>query len=131
MGLTYSELYRIEPTDIDWDGNQVWVAGTKTHYRKRAIPMTKAVRSILARRHTQRPMFPAWSNRNILRNTPGPASWRLSQPAMSANDLRRTFATWLARNGIPLSNVSKLMGALRNPHAGIRLRPGGAGQAHA
>ena len=50
LGLTYSELYRIRPQDMDWEAKEVLVLGTKTDYRQRRLPMPPKVQEILRRR---------------------------------------------------------------------------------
>lgn len=116
LGLTFSELYRIRRLDIDWEGNQVYVRGTKTDARPRALPMTPDVRRILERRHTMEPMFEFWSEPNMYRDLRKACRMAGITPekdgfsTVSANDLRRTFATWLARKGVPILHLVKLMG---------------------
>lgn len=109
LGLTYSELYRIRAADIDWEGNQVFVRGTKTEHRLRVVPMSPEVREVLARRAQRKPMFAAWASGNMHRDLA--AGCELAGiPLVTANDLRRTFATWLARSGVPALHLAKLMG---------------------
>ena len=119
LGLTYSELYRIGPTDIDWDGNQVYIRGTKTDYRRRTVPMDLKVRTILWERKDRTPMFPTWSASNMCRDIKKACAYASTDGTLkpaTANDLRRTFATWLAREGVPLLNLAKLMG-----HSGTQM----------
>ena len=109
MGLTYSELYKIGTGDIDWDGNQVFVRGTKAEKRARAIPMTHEVREVLNARKGRGEMFPTWGNSNMHRDLNLFATIA-DLEELSANDLRRTFATWLARDGVPMLHLMNLMG---------------------
>ena len=71
--------------------------------------MSSDVRAILDERRHRTPMFPRWSNNNMLRDLTL-ACGLAGIPPVSANDLRRTFATWLARAGVPILHVSKMMG---------------------
>lgn len=117
LGLSYSELYRISPNDIDWEGNQVHVRGTKAEQRKRTIPMTPEVREVLTRRCARvsaaegaaPPLFSEWKKPNMHLMMQR-ACKRAGMERVNINDLRRTFATLMARAGVPALHLKELMG---------------------
>jgi integrase len=108
LGLSRSELYRIEREDCLFDRREVRVRGTKTESRDRLIPMSPEVYDVLWSRRDAVPMFERWtfnSDRELKR-------WakRAGLGRLSFNDLRRTFATTLAAAGVPVLHLMHLMG---------------------
>lgn len=137
-GLRESELYGLEPRDVDFASGVLHVRGTKTAKAKRTIPLTPTALEVLERRKGKVPMFPRWTTcqrdlmlaclrieaalnptlegpeRNAMGRVVGGKRNRV-RPAnafdpVSPNDLRRTFASWLAQAGVPLHHAAKLMG---------------------
>lgn len=107
LGIRASELYQITPADIDFDGGEVRVRGTKTAGADRMVPMTPEVRAILLIARDRDPMFRQWTNRDYaLQN----ACERAQIARCSCNDLRRTYATEMARAGVPMHILMRLMG---------------------
>lgn len=108
-GMRRSELYAVQPHDIDFERKELRVRGTKTDGAERTIPLTEAAMSVLRRRALSPPMFPEWTNNNrdLLR-----ACQRAGLERISLNDLRRTFASWLANARDPASEraCAELMG---------------------
>lgn len=116
LGLSKSEIFKIRPDDVDLKRNTVRVRGTKTKARLRALPMPADVRAIIERRlraartiGRATSLFEPWNPGNADRHLRlaakraklGPVSW---------NDLRRTFATALAREGYSALQLRPLMG---------------------
>jgi integrase len=101
------ELYRITPPDIDWKRNEVRIRGTKTEARDRVMPMPPEVASILRARNRQWPMFENWHN--ALRDL-AKACQKAGVPRCNFKDLRRSFATDLAKAGVSPLFLKDLMG---------------------
>lgn len=112
-GPRLSELYRIRAEDIDRDLGRVWIAGTKTKGAKRWAPMNDTAREVLERRarlYPTGPLFPdRWSRSRLVQDMKKVAK-RARVPAVSANDFRRTFATWCGEAGVDESTVIAWMG---------------------
>ena len=111
LGVRESELYRIRPDDLDLDTGMVHVRGKKTGRSDRWIPLQEDIAMVLARRAAHTPpgeaIFPPWGNaRRDLRA----ACERADIAPVSHNDLRRTFASWLAEQGVPELVTASLMG---------------------
>lgn len=132
LGLSKSELFHITPGDVDLDRNTVHVRGTKAKSRDRVMPMPLDVRLIIERRlhllasdHLRNaqslgkaskqvdlviaPIFGRWNPGNADRHL-RLAARRAGLGRLSFNDLRRTFATALAREGFTALQLKPLMG---------------------
>jgi integrase len=121
-GLSRSELYRIEPSDCNFERREVRVRGTKADKRDRLLPMSDEVYDVLWARRGHRPIFERWSNYDReLRQYAARAGFgavrvveyrgrKLRLAPLSMNDLRRTFATTLAVAGVPILHLMHLMG---------------------
>lgn len=109
LGVRDSELYRIGPAD--WTGGRIHIHGKKGRKDRadRWLTPPPDVAEVLTRRAKGRsgPLFPAWGN---VRRDLAAACERAGIPAVTPNDLRRTFATWLAEAGIPELVTASLMG---------------------
>jgi len=114
-GLSKSELWRIAPTDCNFDRNEVRVRGTKAKERDRLLPMTPEVRAVLLSRRGRKQMFEPWEAGNADRDLRLYAK-RAELGPLSFNDLRRTYATTLAAAGVPILHLMHLMG-----HASTRM----------
>ena len=122
LGLSRSELYRIEPEDCNWERREVRVRGTKARPRDRVLPMTDEMYDVLWSRRGCSPMFEWWKNYDRdIREYAARAGFtpvrevlyrgrKLRLAAISLNDLRRTFATTLAMAGVPILHLMHLMG---------------------
>ena len=111
LGVRESELYRITPEDLDAERHAVHVRGTKTKRADRWIPLRPEVEDVLMRRAAMtplgQPLFPVWTN---ARRDLEAACRRTGIAHVSHNDLRRTFASWLAERGVPELVTASLMG---------------------
>jgi integrase len=109
-GARLSELGRLRRSDIDIDGGEVLIRGTKTAGAYLRIPIVSATKPFLqaAIDHGKpgpRPL-PTWGRvRKQLDRVRKAAGMKHVTP----NDLRRTFGTWLVEAGVSLELVSKLM----------------------
>ncbi len=87
------------------------VPGTKTDGSDRMVEVMPPIRAMLAGRAKERAgeerLFPRWTN---VRRALISACARAGIASVSPNDLRRTFATWLAEAGVPEMTVAQMMG---------------------
>jgi integrase len=86
------------------------VPGTKTKGSRRPVPVAGPLAAELARTPKSErvgPLVRPWSN--ITRDL-GAACKRAGVPRVTANDLRRTFASWLKQRGVDSAAVAKLLG---------------------
>lgn len=107
-GLRYSEVQRLEWEHVDLIERRMLVPGTKTQAARRWAPLSPAAFAILeSRMKGAGPVFGVWGNatRDLAR-----ASKRAQVPRVSMNDLRRTFASWLAQAGVSSLTTAKLLG---------------------
>ncbi|MCB9656756.1 MAG: tyrosine-type recombinase/integrase [Polyangiales bacterium] len=112
LGVRDSELYRI--TAADWVGGRVHIRGRKGRRDRADRWMTPPAEvaavldlRIAALDGAPGPVFPIWPNvrRDLHRGCA-----RAGIPPVSPNDLRRTFASWLAERGVPELVTASLMG---------------------
>ena len=109
-GATYSELYRIRAEHVV--GDRVFIDGTKTKHRKRWVPIHASIAPMMARLVATSgggQLFRPWLSQNMGKSL---ARWCIKAgiERVCANDLRRTFASWMASAGVPSLHVSRLMG---------------------
>lgn len=117
-GVRFSELYRIEAIHVDLENARVFIEGTKsasTREKKarRWVPLNAIALEVVERRlrlHPIGPLFPDFWSRSRLVQDMKKVGRRARVPAMSANDFRRTFATWCAEADVAESTVIKWMG---------------------
>ena len=111
LGMSDSVLYRITASDVDFSQKVVRVPGTKTAHRERWIPINDDLCETLSKQARRAepgaPLFEPWSN---VRRDLHSACERAEIAPVSPNDLRRTFATWLAEAGVAELVVASLMG---------------------
>jgi len=118
-GVRFSELYRIHATHhVDLANRRVFVDGTKSNHTKkkkakRWVPLNDIAFEVVARRseaHPSGPLFPdRWSRSRLVQDMKR-VGRRAGVPAMSANDFRRTFATWCAEADVSESVCADWMG---------------------
>ncbi len=104
-----SEVDRLTWADVDLDRGWIRLPGTKTAKARRQIPISPALRAVLeALPQRSGPVAPPWPNnrrRDILA-----ACKRARVAPVTANDLRRTFASWLLQQGESTFTAAKLLG---------------------
>lgn len=110
-GARRSEAWRITQGDVDLVAGTLRIRGTKTKRADRVVPIAAELRPVLERRlrdgrEHDEPLFPRWEEHSVLQR----ACKRAKIPMVSANDLRRTFCSWLAQQGVPLLVTVRLMG---------------------
>lgn len=113
VGLRFSELYRLEAGHLNRFGRRLWVEGTKTKAARRWVDLDAAAYAVLYRRAEEHPeglLFPDRWSRSRMVNDLKRVAKRTDTPAVSANDLRRTFSTWCADAGIDERTCLKWMG---------------------
>jgi len=104
-----TEAFSARWADIEPDA--IVIRGTKTTKAKRRVPILELFRPyvdfVLEHADGVLTLFTPWGNmrRDILR-----AAERAGVPPFSANDLRRTTATWLVKRGVPLHLVQRILG---------------------
>jgi integrase len=125
-GANHSEVEGIDWTDVDLAAGRVRIRGKKRATRDRTVPIAPALRHVLelvpVGRRRGRVAEP-WSNvrRDLhaaVNRANAKAVWDLPAgepqppaiPLVSPNDLRRTFASWLVQQKVPLLTVAHLMG---------------------
>lgn len=117
----WSATERAEWSDISPDGALVHIRGTKRETRDRYTPIARDwQRDLLAiaRLHAKgenAQIFTPWLHSNSMRDL-GLCADRVKIERFSWNDLRRTCAQWMRRDGVSLELVSAVLG-----HADTRM----------
>lgn len=115
-GANLSEVEAIDWGNVDLDGGRLLIPGTKRETRHRRVPIAPALRHVLEqvpKAERRGKVAEHWGNvRRDLRLAVDKANKKTAEriPYVSPNDLRRTFASWLVQNGVPLLTVATLMG---------------------
>lgn len=104
-GARRREWERAQAGDVNERAARVVLRGTKTEGAARVIPIPEPMRRWL--KIAGQPPFPAWPN---ARRALARATKRAKVPAVTWNDLRRTFASLLVQAGVPPHLVAKLLG---------------------
>ena len=103
-----SEVDAIEWSGIDWANRRIKIPGTKTDGADRWVPLLPPLAAVLERsRLASGYVVGEWGN---VRRDLHAACARAGIPPCSPNDLRRTFATWMANMGVPENVLVALMG---------------------
>src|SRR4029077_4962379 len=118
-GMRHGEINALRWTDIDWDGGEMKVVGTKTD-SVRYVPITATVRDILKRRQGNRSPFVFTRTGNHR-----PKFWRILREACEAckipygrrveggltlHDARHSATTRMLQAGIDLDTVGSITG---------------------
>ena len=110
-GLRLSEAARLRPEHVDLEKRRLFVPGTKTDEAAAEVPLSASAipwfQAALAERpEKQKTLLAPWSN---IRRDLRAACDELEIAPVSANDLRRTFSSWLEQAGVPRSTNARLM----------------------
>jgi integrase len=127
-GLRPSELFGLEPHDVDREAGVVYVRRayangrlkhTKTRLSNRAVPLQAKAFEALDRlpRSESEILFPNSRGGRIDFRSFGRRHWKPAQraagtePLRDLYDLRHTYATFVLRAGVPVFAVSRFMGS--------------------
>lgn len=102
-GVRASELYRSRV-----EGDVLLVDQRKGQRQTREVPLSEDAARVFAE-HGQPSTWPVWS-KGRRNGDLSKATERAGIPRVSANDFRRTFASWLCQAGVPELTVIRLMG---------------------
>jgi integrase len=89
--------------DLDDAGQFLRVRGTKTERAERLVPLVHEAYNLFAARDT-------WAPWHSMRRDLHRACARIGIQPVSANDLRRTFCSWLAQAGVQERQAADLLG---------------------
>jgi Phage integrase family len=105
-----SEVDALEWPDMDWSGKRIRIRGTKTGEADRWVPLLPPLEAVLLRsRQATGHVVGEWGN--VRRDLHAACEkHRANIPPCSPNDLRRTFATWMANMGVAENVLVALMG---------------------
>jgi integrase len=106
-GLRAGELERLDWSDVDLRRGWIRVRGTKTRASIRPVPIAEPLRPWLEAAAGSGPVLERWPNQ---RRDLAQACARAGVPPVTANDLRRTFASWLVQGGASTLAVAHLLG---------------------
>ena len=106
-GARWSESTRAKADDIG--PAFVQIHGTKTKAATRRVPVTRLTRALLSCviEHMPHNGFARWTN---VRRDLADACKAIGVEAVTPNDLRRTFGTWLRQGGVPPDLIGVAMG---------------------
>jgi len=105
-GARRGEVFRARAEDYDKASGTILLRGTKTAAAHRRIPVPAVFRELLEGSLQHMP-FEDWTN---ARRDIASAAERAGVPAVTWNDLRRTFGSILVQGGVRNDVVAKLMG---------------------
>lgn len=111
MGLRKSEPWKV--VGADWKARFLLVQGTKRVIDAdgpRTVPMADDIFELLSARKNEPTLFPMWSSMNIHNSIRAAGQRAGISEDLSANDLRGTFATTMARAGVDLATLASIMG---------------------
>jgi integrase len=109
-GASKSEVESLDWADVNLDIKRMKLRGTKRETRERWVPIAPALEQRLraAGPKASGPVVKPWTSvRHCLHRACARAGLK---KRVSPNDLRRTFASWLAQSGVPLLTIAHLMG---------------------
>jgi len=112
-GARHMELHGVrKDRHVDLEGRRIFVPGTKTRAAARWVPLSvDALEVVTKRMRSPGPMLfePVWRRGRMHADLKRWCS-RAGVEPVSANDLRRTFASWMAGAGVSDLITARLMG---------------------
>ncbi len=113
-GARFGEATRAQRGDINLVTGDILVRGSKTEKSWRRVPITSIAAPLLERVSrgvdgASPLMFKPWAKEEMWRGLKF-TSKRVGVDRVSANDLRRTHATWLLLRGVDVYLISKVLG---------------------
>tara|TARA_R110002073_G_scaffold336458_3_gene533691 strand:- start:47930 stop:49132 length:1203 start_codon:yes stop_codon:yes gene_type:complete len=107
-GLRASEVEGLQWEDVNLDTGWIRVRGTKTDGSFRKVPLLAQLRPWMEQFHNNEgKAVELWTNR---RRDIHLACETANVPKVSANDLRRTFASWMKQTGVDSLTVAHMLG---------------------
>lgn len=108
-GLRSGEIERLRWEHVDLTSGWLRAPGTKTASSWRRVPILPQLRPWLELHDVGAgPVVEPWSN--YRRDLHVACARAKIDPGVSANDLRRTFASWMLQAGVDLLTVSRMLG---------------------
>lgn len=127
MGLRRSEPWKI--VEIDWQDRYAFVQRTKRKKDAKApsiVPIPDELFELLLPRRGEWPVFPEWCRGSVNQVLQRAAERAKICDDLSVNDLRGTYATHMARGGVPILTLANIMGTsvkmLENIYAQVNSR---------
>jgi len=111
-GMRLGELLGLDWSHVDLKRRQIRVVDSKNN-ESRVVPINAVLYNTLSKlRHREGAVFLSRYGRgyNYIDNGFRAALIRAGIEDFSFHDLRHTFASWLAMEGVPLSTISRLLG---------------------
>jgi hypothetical protein len=117
LGGRLSEIEsKLDWSEVDLEANVLRLRGTKTSASDREIPIPEPLAAILSDVPHERRVGLVAGRWGSVRRDLAQACERAGIERVTPNDLRRTYASWLVNAGVPLQQVSRLLG-----HKSIRM----------
>lgn len=109
-GGDYGELLAVRRSDIDLDSGTLHIRGTKAKTRDRIVPLNRRLVAHVRRLNlaADAAILKPWGNR--IRDLRKACQEAGLDYVVNLKDLRRTFATWARRGGVPSNEVGALLG---------------------
>jgi integrase len=109
-GGDYGELLAVRRSDIDLDSGTLHIRGTKAKTRDRIVPLNRRLVAHVRKLNlaADAAILKPWGNR--IRDLRKACQEAGLDYVVNLKDLRRTFATWARRGGVPSNEVGALLG---------------------
>ena len=106
-GANKGEMQQLTWEHVDLRAGQILIPGKKRETRWRHVPINAELRAWLESADREAPLVPPWPD--VSHALPDLCRKAGIDPA-NTNDLRRTFGSWLAQEGVPILTIARLMG---------------------